>query len=306
MSSTRIEISCPHCLRIYRLRVDLRTLAGTRSTARCGRCGRRFSLTKRVHDSGVMTAPLTPPAREIAPRTPLAGEIARAALPRRAERAPGRDTDPTPPPAEVRRDPAEADARRRAPTPPEPPRRPPVVAPRDYASEPPRESQPLHALRRATQPQMMEVGRHPTQPSLAVPFSLEDAFADDDGWREEALVDAADRLRVASPPQGTTVPDPLGSVVPLGTISAGEAPSHAATAPVGDDAAEDGSIAPLDAPFGSDEITPVPSEASVSEWALDPDAWVARADPGLDALSAARSEAAVALRWLLLEDRPTR
>jgi predicted Zn finger-like uncharacterized protein len=292
MSTTRIEISCPHCMRVYRLRVDLRTLAGTRSTARCGRCGRRFSLTKRVHDSGVMTAPITPAAREVS-----------SAPPPRERRAAQTfcDTDPTPQrawppvepsaPAEPRHEEA---ARRMAATPPEGLRgRSHAEAalepiPPGYASEPPRDSQPLVALqRRATQPQIHgtrhELSRRGTQPSLGA--SLEDAFAEDDG-REEACADTAERLRMASPP-----PQNAELLAPL------------ASAPVG--GAIDG-LVPLDSPFGGDELTPAPSEASASEWALDPDEWVARADPGLDALSAAHSEAAVALRWLLLEDRPAR
>lgn len=161
--------------------------------------------------------------------------------------------------------------------------------PPDFASEPPRESEPLvAALRRSrTQPQLADLIERGQPPPTSQ--SLADAFPADDGWREQALADAAQRLR-ASPPRVSmaATSDPLGQL--------------ARPMPVGVDGGD--GLTPLDS--DGEDLTPVPSEASASEWALDPDEWVARADPGLDALSAAHSEAAEALRWLLLDDRVSR
>ena len=72
-------------------------------------------------------------------------------------------------------------------------------------------------------------------------------------------------------------------------------------APVGGDVASH--VAPVEMSLLPEDLTPVPSHIMGPASLLDPDEWLARADPGLDALSASRSDVADALRWLLEEDR---
>lgn len=98
---------------------------------------------------------------------------------------------------------------------------------------------------------------------------------------------------VMSPPAGTAEPF-VGRVISDpsldfgGPVGGGDTASH---------------VAPVEMSLLPEDLTPVPSQIMGQAYALDPDEWLARADPGLDALSAARSEAAEALRWLLEEDR---
>lgn len=61
MSSEKIEICCPHCHRVYRLALNQNKLAKFRKTVKCARCRKRFHLPSRLRDSVRVPAPGAPP-----------------------------------------------------------------------------------------------------------------------------------------------------------------------------------------------------------------------------------------------------
>ena len=57
MIEDRVEFRCPHCRRVYKLKLDARKLARLNRIAVCGRCRKRFSLTMRVRESQSDSSP---------------------------------------------------------------------------------------------------------------------------------------------------------------------------------------------------------------------------------------------------------
>jgi len=160
-----------------------------------------------------------------------------------------------------------------------------MVPPVDVALQP---KSPIQRRRRRTQPHLVspapavsdqERFTRPTDPEL----NLDDIAAPPREEPSDPVIPAP--ARAVEPTVGRTISDP--------SLDVG--------APVGDDVALH--VAPVEMSLLPEDLTPVPSQIMGQAYALDPDEWLARADPGLDALSAARSEAAEALRWLLEEDR---
>ncbi len=112
-------------------------------------------------------------------------------------------------------------------------------------------------------------------------------------------------LDLTSDPPPHVLPDPVLSPAsdderPVGRVISDPSLDFGGPVGGGDTASH---VAPVEMSLLPEDLTPVPSQIMGQAYALDPDEWLARADPGLDALSAARSEAAEALRWLLEEDR---
>jgi predicted Zn finger-like uncharacterized protein len=76
----QLRISCPHCHRSYTLRVERERVKSAATTARCGRCGKRFDLPQRLASFA-----------EAAQRAPLRKRITSPAMRRM------RTTPPDPP-----------------------------------------------------------------------------------------------------------------------------------------------------------------------------------------------------------------
>jgi hypothetical protein len=55
------RVRCPHCRRLYHLRLDAEKLGRLRQKAFCGRCKRRFSLSPRVIERRTVPPPSIPP-----------------------------------------------------------------------------------------------------------------------------------------------------------------------------------------------------------------------------------------------------
>jgi predicted Zn finger-like uncharacterized protein len=122
----RLQISCPHCHRTYVLRVERERVKSSATTARCGRCGKRFNLPQRV------AARSEPPSGQAKP--PLRKRITRPSMRRVLTTPPDAPIEAAP-----QREIAVAAAARVAPAaripPPAPPPR--VLPPPPLVSGPP-------------------------------------------------------------------------------------------------------------------------------------------------------------------------
>ena len=146
---------------------------------------------------------------------------------------------------------------------------------------------PIKRRRRRTQPHLVSPTPSPNDAMRFTRATDPDLELQSDPPPEEPSdPETSPRPEVAEPSEGRVISDP--SLDFGGPVGGGDTASH---------------VAPVEMSLLPEDLTPVPSQIMGQAYALDPDEWLARADPGLDALSAARSEAAEALRWLLEEDR---
>jgi hypothetical protein len=68
------RVRCPHCRRLYHLRLDAEKLGRLRQKAFCGRCKRRFSLSPRVIERRTEPPPSVPPGPDSQPPGSADGE----------------------------------------------------------------------------------------------------------------------------------------------------------------------------------------------------------------------------------------
>lgn len=151
-------------------------------------------------------------------------------------------------------------------------------------SDPPPDPQPVASLRRTpTAPQMARVTPTPAEPDSRSVIT------------EPAMAQFSDVLN-----GGRTIPEtpPFMEVGPPSDPQAAivlDGDHH----PVGGDVGP--GWMPLDQGY-AEELTPTPSDTIGRVGGMSPDAWVDRADPGLDALPRTAAASVDALWWLLVED----
>ncbi|MEM9694080.1 MAG: hypothetical protein AAGA56_16145 [Myxococcota bacterium] len=285
MTGTLVEIPCPHCGRVYRLKLELKVLDDARATARCGRCGKRFSLSRRARERGTF-----PAVREH--EVPTAAHEGSGTSPRRPLR---------------RRGERRASTGRPSPNPSGGASRSSMPQGASIFARPGPEGSAPWSSPEASVADAPRAERNTDPPATALSTLAEPPL-------RASIADAWPRARRATPRMPSEPPpgrEPFVTrpAVASRLLEATPRPDQAAIsdfkldvgAPVGDTEGEEGASVELS--LLPEDLTPVPSQIMGHAYLLDPETWLARADPGPSALApTGRMEGAEALRWLLEDD----